>query len=565
MFYLVSFLTLLAGLLIYMMDPVPTSTRRDLDVYTAEAYVNAFLVQHQAARDYMYQWLGRVFPYNNIVQQYDGTDFQFSVSSPNPKAISLPAKGLEALLPPQVTSEQYAEPNGNDIVDLGYLKFKDALIPGVNAGSYLSALICLDNNNTLTPCYSYECEESGRYENTCEIDSVLSISFANNVKPYVITYSINDPAENPQWWDKHGNVKPIRNELWRSAMANRAHSGYNCGFLTKGNWKKKLGKYEHVEYDGSVPSNYCIDNGNRCMRVLPSGIENFLKKVVYVRDNSISRDDINLDSVFVCMSEVKNPYIPAPTIHFDAIDSLAYGGGCGVQGLGPHYLPLSSPLEGKWYSVTRPNRTISGVSWYYNRAEGSTRDVARASMNGIEMPFTYGDLQPGNSTLIVVVDQGTPSTLGAGPNNGAYIGPIDSSTSEAKGAYALSWYNGNWYFLKHGEHPDTSSPISGGGADVYNGGMHTYAVVWDNDPDDNTKYRLLLYVNGCLNKTLSMNKNDDLSTANTQKVVIGQISDQGPGVASVRYYNTALDAVEIYKNFKVDSRRYGISAPVCTN
>ena len=55
MFYLLSFLSLLIGVMIYLMDPV--SYRQELDTRAGEAFIVGFINQHQAARDYMSFWL----------------------------------------------------------------------------------------------------------------------------------------------------------------------------------------------------------------------------------------------------------------------------------------------------------------------------------------------------------------------------------------------------------------------------------------------------------------------------------------------------------------------------
>ena len=96
MFYLVSFLTLLISLLVFMMDPAPVQVRQNLDTRTAEAYVVGFVNQHQAARDYLNQWLGRIYYGDIDIQEMAGVNVAMAPSA-NAVALALPAEMEDSL------------------------------------------------------------------------------------------------------------------------------------------------------------------------------------------------------------------------------------------------------------------------------------------------------------------------------------------------------------------------------------------------------------------------------------------------------------------------------------
>ncbi len=561
MFYLVSFLTLLASLLIYMMDPAPVQLRRDVDTRSAEGYIVGFINQHQAARDYLNQWLGRIYFNNSYIENLKDSTISSSAESAA-SAWSIPAEmedfislqtPISSSFDSNFSIERWTLRSGVSLDpaqdSMSYLAFKD----GYSQGSYLSALVCLNATNNLVPCYQYVCKDGASIVfptvgTLCSSGQTqVGVKFANDVRPYVVTYS--DNKDDPDWWDKARQPKALRYELWRRAMANRTHAAYNCGIIsqaadvcttTDGYYKKKSGgRIEgmsgSMSSGASDESRYCIHNGSRCMRLLPQGMESFLEKVVSVEcSGGGGRKGKSLSGVFFCMNEIKDPYdaISEPTFHFDGIDNKVVGAKKRSTGSGQ-----------TWYATKPMGTEIAGVTWGYNGRYSSVYAADPDVEEGIQMPFNHGT---SDFTLIVITHFGNSS-----PVNGWIIGSSNdvSGTVTLEGAYGL-YYNDHQVVFYPGEIEGvnfkgyTIENDDGNAIDVM-GVPHSWTIVRKSG-------KMSLYLDG----TKVVEDKDGIDAiANNIKVVLGR---NQVGIGNVRYYNKALSEKEIVKNFKVDSMRYGI-------
>jgi len=568
MFYLVSFLTLLTSLLIYMMDPAPVQMRRDLDTRSAEGYIVGFINQHQAARDYLNQWLGRVYYLNSNIEEIANVASGIVKNVPLASALSLPAE-MEDFLSLQTQSvaagstfvtERGTQATAGDSVS--FLQFTN----DVSVGSYLSALVCVDTNDTLKPCYQYMCKDasgnialSGVGAQCGAGTTVVGAKFANNVRPYVVTYSDNKDS-NPEWWYYAGKNKALRHELWRRAMAHRTHAAYNCGIISQaadvcqtdnGYYKRKSG--DRIEaMPGTMTgaadeSRYCIHNGSRCMRLLPKAMESFLEAVVSTRcdGGGVGGVDKSLSGVFFCMNEVKNPYekVATPKWHFDGIDNKA---------LGAKERATGTNADLTWYSS---GTDMAEVAWHGSWGNpsgygiGSEYAVEGASA-GIPMPFDYAYGTP--FTLTVIVHYGNESGLRDNWFISAEADNQNTSHSQTPvGNFGMFIsYTDEIFFCAQDSIAGSSdchninAGLSGADLAYFVRGVHSWTIVHKGGTIE-------LYHNG---QKYPEFKN--ITAGGTgERIWLGKL---GVGIGSVRYYNSALSEEQIKKNFEIDSKRYGI-------
>ena len=553
MFYLVSFLTLLISVLVYMMDPAPVQLRRDLDVQTAEAYIVGFVNQHQAARDYLNQWLGRVDPTLPNVQKLNGNNTTTMARDTGAVALALPAE-MEESLPISQKIERGTIMNADDPDGNGYLDFNS--FSNNNAGgSYLSALVCLDNSGNMRPCYSYRCFDNATPPAIaltapgvdCGVNqTMVGVEFANNITPYVVTYS-NNPVD-PVWWDNKGNPRALRHELWRRALANRTHASYFCGVISgakdvceAGNnaHYRRLGRgriiWEAGNANGAGEATYCINNGNRCMNLLPSGMQTFLETVVSEQcsDNNNAK---NLAGVLFCMSEVNDPYPVQPVWNFDGIDNMAMG--------------ANSRTDSLNWTAQKSGRIVNFVDGAWGRQRNGNDEFKQFAFvnhtDGITMPFNH---MKNDFTLNVIahVNDGNPGWI-----IGSDQDDEDAGTITPGGGYALHYDGGSgnsaevtFYYNQVGGQ-ETIVSLRG---DAVGRAPHSWTVV-------RRGADIELYLDGVqVRKDTAPDVPPDTNPASEGvPVVVGR---QSMGIGSVRYYTNALFPTEIKNMFKVDSRRYG--------
>ncbi len=543
-------------MLIYMMDPVPHQ-RVDSDIRAAEAYVVGFLNQHQAAKNVMYHWLGRIYP-GAVNQTYDSAFVEANMGTFNYDAnvIAMPNSTLVDALPDGMSVEAYNAETGHDITMTGYLK------PNAGngaTGSYFSALICLDADKQLTPCYQYGCTQnngmdeingSGMYESCNSVDAVTFATFRNGVRPYIITYSQGNEIN---WWGDKGMPRALRLQKWRQAMQRRTHGSFNCGVLLGGGWHQEweegLNRYRSESDANKTSAEYCMDNGYRCMGLLPDAVANFLKDVL---TGHLNRQDTNnanspeiLDEIFVCMSQFKSPHDPLPQYHFDGVNSGAIGA--------PYWLG-SIAIQGQkgWYNA---HGSVAGGNVV---TQANDQDLF-VDVNNVGMGKFFA-LQ---AMTLPVQDSGQDFTLSFVlyhnknfKNNTRWL--IDGTDAGGQNtAYFSLRYNGGtknfeWY---HMEDSAVGNPweLSMSGLSE---GTHAWTIV-------RRESRLYVFVDGVLlgqpNGQRYFNNSGFGNPPSAKGIVFGDKTgaDANSYIGVIRYYNTALNGSQIEKNFLVDVKRFG--------
>ena len=592
MLYLVTFLTFLVSVLIYTMDPV--SNRQQLENRTGEAFVVGLLNQHQSARDYMYQWLGRVYPgqlnTSKIECLQNDVNGSITNSCSNPAAISLPARGLDQMIGADETTEKtlslakesYVKipdnKTGNRLAE-SYLKRQSVADEDSIRGHYISALVCLSKARwELAPCYVCKGEDGG--DIGCDQkEHVASIQKSDAVETFLVTYSIPTRVEEddgsswvswePDWWQKEGPKQVQRKQLWRRALTRRSHSSYNCGVLVSAptgmgwmvnNSSMRRGHQVHNNGMRVYPSEaggheYCIDNGQRCMRVVPNGIVDFLKKVTSTRE---------LDDMLFCMSEVGNPYTdPIPTFHFDGVDSRALGA--------PAVAVSSTDFgEKRWRATTGEvsgrapkleyvdsRGTVSELDFHSNREA-----FIKLKTDAIRMPFSQPDT---DFTLSFIVyffetESGTGNVLNNELDMEARadgedlfsfskmsICEVDGGTLEGNGVFGFRFLTEDRAVQQLCVGFSTDST-----GNAYQG-LHNFIIVRKSG-------QLSFYWDGwqmCNKKVIPETKSWPVLGKSDNPVRFSGVGNMY--LVDVRYYGQALSNAQIKKNFAIDHRRYGVN------
>ena len=246
MLYLLFVLTFLCGILFYGLSPHDKGL--DMTARQAEGMIATFLAQHQAARDYLYTWLGA---------SNDATtgNLQTGVYENFLKA------DFEKMIPWGVISDMC---RGNNVTPG----------QGGNDACFVSKVVDDAGKHYVityggwTGCTAAEMNDSNHYE--CYL--------SNNVK-------------RPDWWPSQG-TRMRRFESWRRAIANRTRGSISCGTL--------------VEFPESS-GNWCIDNGEKvyknenathpvCMNQVPLAVISALP---------YASGPAGLDDLLFCVSEFK--------------------------------------------------------------------------------------------------------------------------------------------------------------------------------------------------------------------------------------------------------------------
>ncbi len=249
MLYLLFVLTFLCGILFYGMSPHDRSL--DMTAHQAEGMIVTFLAQHQAARDYLYTWLGASNTANTGNLQSSG--FLKATSG---------IFNFETMMPRGVTFDMCANNQG---------------VPGGSSTG----------------------EPQG-----CFVSHVVE----GDGKKYVITYGgwIWDNEKNdytrPSWWPRPGQ-KMRRFESWRRAIANRTRGSISCGTLVEVDTNKWcIDNGETVYKNESADPKECMtqvpeavvgvlppDSGYKddllfCMSEFKQGLGNYVPGVSYFYD-----------------------------------------------------------------------------------------------------------------------------------------------------------------------------------------------------------------------------------------------------------------------------------------
>ena len=226
MLYLVFVLTFLTGILFYALSP--RDDQVNLDVYRAEGFIASFLAQHQAAKDYMAQWLGFCLDPTAGVCLHHLTDAGSNF-------FSLTQGNFTPFFPRGVTVEMSACQN-------------DATQP---------VAVCTHQRINSNVDWHYQTTVFCYKDDLPNPPLITSCNDPDVKGRYLVTYSgVADDAcggNRPDWWPSLESSRQRRYGAWRNAINRRTHGSYNCGTLT---------------YVSDLDQ-WCVDNGQ--MVKLPSG------------------------------------------------------------------------------------------------------------------------------------------------------------------------------------------------------------------------------------------------------------------------------------------------------
>lgn len=260
MLYLMAVLTFLAGILFYTLSP--REDRLNMDVFQGEPFIQSFLSQHQAAKDYLRRWYGINKP-------------QDKVFNLRPELVNYLSGGLD--------HEMCGDENYPDTFNQASDPLGDSTAP-----CFVSRVVC----TTINGAAPQNCASSDPTEPTI----------------YVVTYGGLKDDKRPAWWPKGSTSRVRQYERWRRAFASRTTGSTSCGTIFE---KKGL----------DDRSQYCLDIGaatfkkdSSCAKVIPEGVL-----------RGLFGGDAPTSDMFFCMSKVKQgpfPYYPASLQRFwDGLDN----------------------------------------------------------------------------------------------------------------------------------------------------------------------------------------------------------------------------------------------------
>ena len=534
MVYLTVLLTILISILIYTFDPAPN--RSEHDIRAAEAYVLDFVNQHQAARDFMQHWMGH---------SKANTGAGVIISGDH-------AMRMESFIHPELKSNMHLNPN---------LKFNNA------NGNFKSAYLCLDDDLKLRKADT---------SSACK-------------SRYVVTYSnLNDRLSGrPSWWaDRESDS--ISKGRWRRAIAQRTRGSYGCGVLVpppenRNFWCYKTGVKNSLmgadESSDSCPTSayrkgkYCIDNGEGCQGLLPQGIETFLKE-------ELDDPDIDLSDMLICISSVKNPYVTDGLVfQYDGIDTAGNGAPSADTSSVPRDPTKWSKCDKGW--VCDASLTWSGgeESWD-NNAPALKMSVGKVLKSGLKLGETHDSFtltvvakisSIGNTQTIIgpiVSWNGNNPQLTSGSEQTAialtHVGTCPNNDQNiSNDCFLFSTQDGTTGLTAIHYTMDNPPPNSLNGLPVDEQVMSWTMVKRpkrENGAWDNSESYVYLY-NGpapvCLGSNVVKAKYEVASGIALKDMKLG--GDNEIKVYAVRYYDRPLTRREIYHNFLVDAKRYGVS------
>ncbi|MBP5343648.1 MAG: hypothetical protein J6Y85_01020 [Alphaproteobacteria bacterium] len=543
MVYLTILLTILISILIYTFDPAPN--RSEHDITGAEAYVLGFINQHQAARDFMKHWLGHSKANDGAHGVVGGKGVILSGDT-DP---GTEQGRMESFMLKGLTSNIHTY-NGSGFAT------------GSDNGTFKSAYVCLDEH----------------------LENLVAETNCRN--RYVVTYA----KDKPDWWTdpKEQEKKATKGQRWRRAIAQRTHGSYGCGVLTMAdgtgskNWCYKTGKKNTIKpkesscATGEREGKYCIDNGEGCQTLLPSGIQVFL-------ENEINND---LSDRLVCISTVKNPYVTEGLMfQYDSIDSAGNGA---PAANGTNLTTHSSPFTWANSEVGTPvNWNASGSPTWEDSSKSSPMIPHN---NGHAFNFQLGNndstftltivAKVPNKTAQTIIGPVTPSGLnipdltvddGAGNKKKANIGMYYMNDCSIASEGAVT---GDCFLLltrKDASHADT---IDGNiiSYDNNNNGIISWTIVKRPDLDG---ISTLYWYNGAepvCDSGSEVVKHPYIDGGGTRNNMTlgggsGGSADDTVRIYAIRYYNRPLTRREINRNFRADGERYGVGSWTgsCTN
>ncbi len=525
MLYLVCVLTFLCGILFYSLSP--RDDQLTWDMRRAEGFVLSFLSQHQAAKDYIFTWLG--------LELSEQPNSYFSLDSVG-KNDGYETVGKFIVFSPIHIGNEVADNQGStpNIAQAGNL--------------FQTSVYCLDSNEELIPC------------DNDDLTDVYLVTFGNR----------------PEWWPDENSNRQRRFGSWRRSISERTRGSYNCGTLTCVDDYILDGENAGLCRRGeSDQGRWCVDNGQRvflpktreCARKVPLSITNQL--------GCHNTPGLCQDILF-CISRVKNGasdyYVPGLTAFFDGIrnttesswgEAERYGGQQGWR-------DLINP-EDEFMAID-PN---SGEGVYFVQED---RNVGNATPDGYlaaKLPVSFPKIFIANSASGPYRDFSLTLLLKGSRGNDYDIGFLKLN----KLRFGLA---------KDGD--DYSLYVSHNGVTIQTEDLKfdfwrspSESEVRQLKPDEQiisvtvigSSGKIDVYINNWETPVLTINKTDidlsaEYSQMATEELEISNIRNNDFFIYGVRYYqgkrltttreliNGSLRESELEKNFSVDSRRFGI-------
>ena len=267
MLYLLFVLTFLAGILFYGMSP--RDDKLQMDAHQAEGMIISFINQHQAAKDYLYTWLG-----------------------------AGPRGGG----------------NSNTLAD-GFLKEDfENMMWGIDIHGMKTDL-CEGNSitaNKTGSCFVSQtvCLNAAGGEVNCN---------SGATRRYVMTYGGWGPDySRPNWWPSKGQ-RMRRFESWRKAISKRTRDSVSCGFLFSTD-------------PNPMDSTWCIDNGETAYKkgtVCQNPVPQELIAKVCSTYNIAAAPYNPIHDLLFCYSKFKEglpgDYVSGATYFYDGFSNVGFG------------------------------------------------------------------------------------------------------------------------------------------------------------------------------------------------------------------------------------------------
>ena len=496
MLYLLFALTFLAGILFYGMSP--REDKLNLDTNQAEGMIVSFLNQHQAAKDYVYAWMG--------VGPNDGTALS-NVKQELQNESFLRAEPIGSVF--DFTSWLPSDPNGMNVTaDICALDSNNVNKgrPGKEnnpSSCFVSRVVCVNN--------------SGTWVQNCADTTVR--------ERYVVTYGgwadcDGTNCNRPRWWPAE-SVRVRKFERWRKAMANRTRGSISCGTLYK---------------NGAT---WCIDNGETvfkqegvaspvCLNPVPSAI---IERLPYT--------DAEKDDLFLCYSKIKptlRNYVSGMTYFFDGISNI---------GLGRH------TEEKKWQNLSNfaefPIQSDI-LSFPVGKAYAELRGTLDT---GISLANEY--------TLTIVADNptGTAATLLGYIDNNIPTPIFEKVSNNNNDMFQINFHETNPAVIIEtacNNHPDKNNNA------VTEDRILSWTLVVQHCEDTPAKTCITVYENTTRRDDFTTDNGPVIEGAAGRNLFLrGEGIDKATRIYGIRYYPSVLTPGQILQNFKVDQKRFGIS------
>ena len=508
MLYLLFVLTFLAGILFYGMSP--RDDKLQMDVHQAEGMILSFVSQHQAAKDYVYTWLG-VGPVgsNVLANGFLHPNFENMVWG----------KGNDGIKP-EVCDGNNGVPGFNSCQNE-----EAKQIPG-----FVSRVICV-NKCVDTAAAAAAASPCGlNDEQVVDCDNVV-VPAGRSRRSYVITYGgwqncNGGTCTRPDWWPTQGQ-RMRKFESWRKAISKRTRNSASCGFLFS------------TDDDHPTDSTWCIDNG----------------------ETAYERDDVCQNPVPPSLIGQLREAYGLPSQHYGYLYDLLFCYSGFKQGIPGHY---ASGVRYFYDGISNagPGQHTTGGNWQ-NLAGNETMTTTLTDHPYIERDSELDtEIVLGASYTLTIIltytmDGGAPGNNNVGAVFDIFRIPEEASDTEPQKIAKR-------IFQKTNAHEQFQTNFSDGTnflADACNGATKT------GEGDARGIISWTFVVNGQKmkvyeNATLTPFGTDNVTTivnTNGKQLMIGPATEGNAHIYGIRYYPGAeLTQEEIAQNFKADQKRFGI-------